>query len=76
MSSPADWSDNAFACGGFSMADPQYFQYQWVKHNETTGEVTAKADLDGDGGFDVSLSVPISCTAASSCTAGAMTETY
>lgn len=61
QSSPGDWSDDAFACAKFSLAMPQYYQYQWVRESETTGFVRASADLDGDG-IPSELRLAVTCT--------------
>ncbi len=33
---------------GFSLVDPQWCQYQWVKQSESAGRAIAKCDPDGD----------------------------
>lgn len=66
MSSPTDWQDPAFKCMGFSMADPQYFQYQWVLKSPTKGIARAVADLNGDGKPDSTLEMDVEC--AGTCT--------
>jgi type IV pilus assembly protein PilA len=53
MSSPSDWevdkaANAGFSCLGFSMATPQYFQYDY-KATPTSFTITARGDLDGDG---------------------------
>ncbi len=53
MSSPADWdvdkaANAGFACLGFSMSSPQYFQYDY-KATATGFTATAIGDLDADG---------------------------
>jgi len=57
MSAPSDWlvdkaSNRGFACLGFSMSDPQFYQYDYQSSGSGTGATytaTAKGDLDGDG---------------------------
>lgn len=53
MSAPAEWevdkAKNAgFACLGFSMSMPQYYQYKYEVSGDTV-TVTATGDLNGDG---------------------------
>lgn len=67
QSAPNEWhSQQVFACGGFWIAAPQYFQYQWRKTSETSGEFVARADLDGDGQVDqgMTLTLPVTCSPA------------
>ncbi len=61
QSAPRDWTDEAFVCAGFSLANPQYFQYQWVKQSDSGGIVHAIADLDGDGQPDEEHHVAVVC---------------
>jgi type IV pilus assembly protein PilA len=68
-SAPAEWSAPAFTCAGFVLTDPQYFQYQWVRADESSGVVRAVADLDGDGAPDVGVESRIECSPAGQCTA-------
>jgi type IV pilus assembly protein PilA len=59
QSVPADWTEDAsrphtgFACLGFSLDLPQYYQYGYHAHGTTTPgdgfRATANGDLDGDG---------------------------
>jgi type IV pilus assembly protein PilA len=56
QSSAADWAaDGAhagFACLGFSMTEPQYYQYAYTATDAPEGstfDATAHGDLDGDG---------------------------
>lgn len=63
QSSPAEWSDAAFACAGLSLADPQYFQYQWSQQSPAAGTLVALGDFDGDGSPDQRLEVSITCSA-------------
>lgn len=53
LSTPGDWAvDKAaragFACLHFSLADPQYYQYDY-KSTPSGFTVIARGDLDGDG---------------------------
>jgi hypothetical protein len=67
QSVPAEWQEQAYACARFRLADPQYFQYQWVRIAPTVGAVRALADLDGDGVPDVSLEQKVSCSGPGVC---------
>ncbi len=61
QSAARDWMDEAFACAGFSLTHPQYFQYQWVKQGDHGGVVQAIADLDGDGQPDQEHRIVVVC---------------
>ncbi len=74
QSAPAEWSQPAFVCAGFVLTDPQYFQYQWVRSNATSGTVIALADLDGDGMPEVSVESRVECSAAGRCIASPPTR--
>jgi hypothetical protein len=63
QSAIGEWSDPAFVCAGFSMSDPQYFQYQWVQASPSEGNMVAQADLDGDGTVDERVEVRVLCSA-------------
>lgn len=73
QSAPGEWN-GAFACAGFRMAGPQYFQYRWELRSPTSGAAVAVADLDGDGAVDATAEQPVACTQAA-CTQGAFTST-
>jgi hypothetical protein len=73
LASPGEWADPTLRCAGFSVKDPQYFQYQWVLLGRGRGEARARADLDGDGVPELSFSAPIDCRAGS-CALGALVE--
>jgi hypothetical protein len=54
QSAPGDWEvDRArnagFACFGFSLAEPQYYQYSYVVSRTGEFRATAHGDLNGDG---------------------------
>ena len=68
-SAPTEWSEPAYRCAGFSMPEPQYFQYQWELSSPNEGAVRAVADLDGDGIADAALRVGVTCSAGT-CSAG------
>lgn len=68
QSAMGEWSDPAFVCAGFSMNDPQYFQYQWVQASPSAGNLIAQADLNGDGVVDARVEVRVLCSAGR-CTA-------
>jgi len=63
MSNPAEWREKAHVCAGFAMTTPQYFQYSWELRTPSDGVLNAQADWDGDGSPDVSLDVPVRCSA-------------
>jgi hypothetical protein len=68
QSTPTEWtSDAAFACAGFAMTTPQYFQYQWVLEDPENGYAQATADLDGDGSAETKLRLHVRCTEGSAC---------
>lgn len=71
QSTPADWTEPAYTCAGFSMSGPQYFQYRWELLSPNEGGARAEADLDGDGITDAMLGVPVSCNAGA-CSAGSL----
>jgi hypothetical protein len=71
QSMAAEWSDAAFVCGGLSMSDPQYFQYQWVQASPSEGSMLALADLDGDGSAEERFEIRIMCSAGR-CTASTL----
>ena len=49
LSSPSDWSgDPGFACLGFALSSPQYYQYNYTSTG-TGFTGAARGDLDGDG---------------------------
>lgn len=49
MSTTSEWeSDAGWACVGFAMTMPQYFQYRY-EATETGFRAIARGDLDGDG---------------------------
>jgi hypothetical protein len=67
QSAADEWAEPGFACAGFSMPGPQYFQYQWQQTSANEGVANALADLDGDGTPEQSLQARVSC-AAGRCT--------
>jgi hypothetical protein len=70
QSAAGEWSDPAFVCAGFSMNDPQYFQYQWQQASPAEGSLIALADFDGDGDPEQHVEVHIICNNGR-CTASA-----
>jgi hypothetical protein len=74
QSAPADWQDEAYVCSGFRLADPQFFQYQWVRTSPTRGTVRATADLDGNADPDIQLEQEVSCADGATCTVGQLRE--
>jgi type IV pilus assembly protein PilA len=73
MSSPSEWSGDAYSCAKFVMSDPQYFQYQWEKLSDTEGRSTARADLDGDSVAEIEFEVAVTCSGGQ-CSAGPLSE--
>lgn len=64
MSSPRDWAQPAFSCGGgFTQSGPQYFSYQWIQDSSSSGRVVANADLNGDGVAELRVQATIRCSA-------------
>lgn len=61
-STAADWSPHPYACGDFSMKDPQAFQYEWEKKDDLDGTTRAKADFNGDGFIEATFEQEIICT--------------
>jgi type IV pilus assembly protein PilA len=59
QSAPSEWAGDAWDCLHFSMADPQYYSYNYVapavsadrSSKDVTLSCEAKGDLDGDGVF-------------------------
>jgi type IV pilus assembly protein PilA len=54
QSAPADWTLDApgnagFACLGFSIDQPQYYQYTYTSNGRSDFTATARGDLNGDG---------------------------
>jgi len=68
MSSPSDWSADAYTCAKFSVSMPQYFQYEWQQDTPSSGRAIARADLDGDGKPDQQLTATVTCS-GTTCTA-------
>ncbi|CAN5287966.1 hypothetical protein BH09MYX1_BH09MYX1_39440 [soil metagenome] len=60
-STPADWSEEAFACDDFSLKLPQRFQYQWEKKNDLEGMARAQADFNGDGVIEARYEQEVKC---------------
>ncbi len=60
-STDADWSDEAFACDGFRVRDPQRFQYQWERTSDHGGVARARADFNGDGVVEATFEQELSC---------------
>jgi hypothetical protein len=72
QSAPGEWSDPAFACAGFRMVTPQYFQYRWEKRGPGGGVAIALGDLDGNGSGDGAFELPVTCSADGFCTLGTL----
>jgi hypothetical protein len=64
QSTSVDWSSqDAFACSGAVLAEPQYFRYRWRKTTAASGQFEAEADLNGDGIVDLALQQGVHCAA-------------
>jgi hypothetical protein len=63
QSASTDWSEPAHTCAGFSLSEPQYFQYSWDLTSPSSGKLRASADLNGDGAVDTSLDLQVLCEA-------------
>lgn len=50
QTAPEDWkgADNPWTCLRFSISDPTYYAYEYIKQSETAFEARAYGDLDGD----------------------------
>lgn len=59
---PADWQAPAFVCGHFALDGPQRFSYSWEKVDAQHGIARGRADLDGDGAFEVVIAAEVRCT--------------
>lgn len=79
VSSPADWTGDAFTCASFTITTPQYFQYQWVLTTPgALGTVRAQGDLDGDGVAEITIEQDVRCSDQAGqlkCDVGPMRET-
>ncbi len=62
QSTAADWAPPSFSCGGFSMNQPQAFQYQWDRKDELSGTTRAQADFNGDGVVEATYEQDVFCT--------------
>lgn len=74
MSAPSDWSAPAWKCAGFTIGDPQYFQYRWVRQSPTQGMATAVADFDGDGKPDARFRERVTCSTPGRCAHGPLED--
>jgi hypothetical protein len=73
-STDADWTDEAYACAGFRVRDPQRFQYQWEKTSDHAGVARARADFNGDGVVEATFEQELTCAPKNGklrCTPGA-----
>lgn len=73
QSTPSEWSEQAHTCAGFTLKEPQYFQYRWERHSDDAGCLRALADLNGDSVVESELELDVTC-AAGKCERGAPTE--
>jgi hypothetical protein len=73
QSTTTEWG-GAFACAGFHVLGPQYFQYRWELRGLTSGAAVGVADLDGNGTVDATAEQPVTCTATGACSVGAFTK--
>lgn len=75
QSSASEWSAPAYTCSGFTLSDPQYFQYEYRKLDATRGVISASGDLDGDGSAETQVTVSIECAAdGSTCSVGPLSQ--
>jgi type IV pilus assembly protein PilA len=74
QSTPTEWG-GSFACAGFALTGPQYFQYRWEVRAPGQGAAIAVADLDGDGSVDATAEQSVSCASSGVCTVGTFTKT-
>ena len=56
-----DWEAPAFTCGHFVLDGPQRFSYAWERTDAQHGVARARADLDGDGSFEVLIASEVRC---------------
>ena len=75
QSAPADWSEEAYDCAGFTLREPQYFQYQWERLSPTEGRVVAVADFSGRGATELGFELHVSCADTGACVLGSLEET-
>jgi type IV pilus assembly protein PilA len=75
QSAPADWSEEAYDCAGFTLSTPQYFQYQWERLSPTEGRVVAVADFSGRGTTELRFQLQLSCAETGACVLGSLEET-
>ena len=55
-----DWSEPAHTCAGFTLSEPQAFQYTWLQRSPEEGVLKAVA-ADTDGKVDATLEVKLTC---------------
>ncbi len=55
-----DWSEPAHTCAGFTLGEPQAFQYAWSLRSAEEGVLKA-VGADSNGKVDAALEVKISC---------------
>lgn len=69
----ADWQAPAFTCGHFALDGPQRFSYAWEKVDAQHGIARGRADLDGNGTFEVVVAYEVRCM-QSTCAAREINE--
>jgi hypothetical protein len=73
QSSPSDWKEDGYQCAGFSLSEPQSFQYSWVLRSATEGVATIRGDRTNMSEDLFRMEVVVSCSGGK-CEVGPMPE--